>query len=430
MKSLMKLRLVTRIALGVYLVLSSTVAIALPFGTFDPRSVAMGGTGVASAKGENAAYYNPALLAQYKVRKEQAPNSSFIFPIINATATDNIKEIIDVSDKDYDKQLPVAVQAYNNSPQQGAQGMLNLATNLQNDLTTISHEPAYADLNIALVIGIPNRREGGSFMVNNRFVIDGVVNYTSEDRALLQAYAEEMSFVAGGGDPQTLHPELYDNGLLRDPTDELTSTAEATAVWISELSMAMSKEFTFYDRNIMFGITPKFIKVTTFDSVADATDNDISDYVEREYDYSLNFDVGVAREFDSQWTGGFVVKNLIKRKYKTDLGNRVHFEPQYRAGVNYRSLRWGTYALDIDVLENDPVGAGDPTQMLALGGEWDVGAVQLRGGVSTNLSGSGDNSQPLLSFGVNLSPLGMIIDLTAAANEHQYSAALQLGVRF
>jgi hypothetical protein len=144
----------------------------------------------------------------------------------------------------------------------------------------------------------------------------------------------------------------------------------------------------------------------------------------------MNFDLGLAKEFDSQWTGGLVVKNLVKRKYQTDLGDTVRFEPQVRTGVNYRTLRWGTYALDIDVLENDPVGIGDATQMLALGGEWALGGIELRAGVSKNLSGTGDNVQPLYAFGINLSPLGMIIDLTFAINAHQAAVALQLGTRF
>ncbi|HFC54222.1 MAG TPA: hypothetical protein ENJ43_07285, partial [Gammaproteobacteria bacterium] len=43
--------------------LTSNIALAAPFGTFDPRSLAMGGTGVASGTGANASFYNPALLA-------------------------------------------------------------------------------------------------------------------------------------------------------------------------------------------------------------------------------------------------------------------------------------------------------------------------------------------------------------------------------
>jgi hypothetical protein len=41
----------------------------MPFGIFDPRSIAMGGTGVASGTDSNASYFNPALLAAAK-RKE------------------------------------------------------------------------------------------------------------------------------------------------------------------------------------------------------------------------------------------------------------------------------------------------------------------------------------------------------------------------
>ena len=50
--------------LGLSLLIGSLgAAQAMPFGTFDPRSMAMGGTGVASDTSANAAFFNPALLA-------------------------------------------------------------------------------------------------------------------------------------------------------------------------------------------------------------------------------------------------------------------------------------------------------------------------------------------------------------------------------
>lgn len=54
------------------------------FGIFDPRSVAMGGTGVASGTAGNASYFNPALLAA------PSPNDKFAIeiPIVAARAAD------------------------------------------------------------------------------------------------------------------------------------------------------------------------------------------------------------------------------------------------------------------------------------------------------------------------------------------------------
>ena len=56
---------------------------AMPFGTFDPRSLSMGGTGVASATATNAVFYNPALMAQFEYNEDEGRTSEFIFPVIS-----------------------------------------------------------------------------------------------------------------------------------------------------------------------------------------------------------------------------------------------------------------------------------------------------------------------------------------------------------
>lgn len=55
-----------KLALVSALCLSSSVAFALPFNSFDPRSMAMGGAGVAVGSAGTAPFFNPALLAVTK----------------------------------------------------------------------------------------------------------------------------------------------------------------------------------------------------------------------------------------------------------------------------------------------------------------------------------------------------------------------------
>ena len=50
---------------AIFLFLMGEYVGAVPFGVSDPRSLAMGGTGVASAEASNAVFHNPALLAQF-----------------------------------------------------------------------------------------------------------------------------------------------------------------------------------------------------------------------------------------------------------------------------------------------------------------------------------------------------------------------------
>ena len=66
------------------LLMASTTALALPFASFDPRSMAMGGTGVAVGDPSTAPFFNPAMLTASDPSKKY----SIEFPIIGATLYD------------------------------------------------------------------------------------------------------------------------------------------------------------------------------------------------------------------------------------------------------------------------------------------------------------------------------------------------------
>ena len=52
-----------KLAATTALLVSSTVSIAIPFSSFDPRSMAMGGVGAVLADADTAPLFNPALLS-------------------------------------------------------------------------------------------------------------------------------------------------------------------------------------------------------------------------------------------------------------------------------------------------------------------------------------------------------------------------------
>lgn len=64
--------------------MGSTAVIAMPFNSFDPRSMAMGGTGVAVGDPSTAPFFNPAMLTASDPSKKY----SIEFPIIGATIYD------------------------------------------------------------------------------------------------------------------------------------------------------------------------------------------------------------------------------------------------------------------------------------------------------------------------------------------------------
>lgn len=412
--------------------LSAKNAVALPFGAFDPRSLAMGGAGVASATSANAAYYNPALLSMYKTRKEVGRNSRFIFPTVTGRVADAIYDNRNIEDENLEQDLTTAIQDFNgNMNSQNAQGVLNAATDLSNRLDEFVDGPVHVDANIGIVLGIGHKHEGGSIIINRRGVGTGAIEDFSGDLALLEDYVEAMQFVESGGTAGAPHPELYDpaSGQLADQTGNLTSEGNGGGFDITEIGMAMSKEFEILGRDIAIGITPKILHVVTYDFRADATTGDTnSDEFDNE-DWDVNLDVGLAHEINTQWRVGLIFKYLRSLNYKTALGRELKLDPQVRAGVAYDSP-WGFYALDLDVIENDPVGYGSPSQMLSLGGEWKYARwLQLRAGISRNMQGIGNNSDPVFSTGLRWD-FGGILDLSYAQGASEFGAGLQLGYRF
>lgn len=405
---------------------------AMPFGTFDPRSLAMGGTGVASADAGNAVFHNPALLAQYQYDEDEGRTSSFILPTISGRVSDTVQEIADFREQDYDGQLSRAITAFNanNGDTQSAQAVLDASLNLQDGLSRVSSGPVMADGNVAFVIAIPSMKQGGAFLFNKRFVGDGSITKTPEDEALLNAYIDTMHFLVTGQDqpPQEVIDSIFDGNQLVDQTGNLTSAASASGLALTELGLSMAGEFSFFKQKFALGITPKFVKAETYATEANATDT-LDENRDLNNRWDVTADVGVGKTFKKVWNVGVSIKNIVPLKYSTNINKNISINPQVRAGVAYKT-NWGMLAFDLDVLENAAVGAGDKTQYSMFGAEWDFRWGKLRGGYNYNFSASSSVKKGLFSGGVQFTPFGMLLDLAYADSGVEQAAALQMGFQF
>jgi hypothetical protein len=331
-----------------------------------------------------------------------------------------------------DDDFNTAISAFNdNMNSQTAQAVLNAASDLSSGLNQMVDGPAYADANVGMVLGIGHKQEGGSIIINRRGVGAAVVDDFTNDLALLEDYVEAMQYIESGGTAGAPHPELYDptTGLLDYNQGDFISEGNGSGFDITEIGMAMSKEFQILGHGIAIGITPKILHVITYDFHADAaTGGTDSDELDNE-DWDVNLDIGFAHQFNSQWRVGLIFKNIRSLTFTSALGTELNIDPQVRAGVAYFSP-WGLYSLDADVIENEPIGYGSPSQMLALGGEWEINRwFQFRAGISRNMKGIGNNSDPLFSTGIRWD-FGGILDLTYAMGESERAAGFQLGYRF
>ncbi|MEJ2693472.1 MAG: conjugal transfer protein TraF [Candidatus Thiodiazotropha sp.] len=408
------------------LVCFSAAAHSMPFGALDSRSVAMGKTGVALIGSTDAAYFNPALLAGFSERKGVGKNQRIAMPTLSVHVSDNALELVDIKDMDYEAQLNGGVAEFNNNL--NADALANALDSLDGELGDISSDALFADVQANVNFRIPDRHEGGAFRIGRRAVLDGRVDYTEDDKALIADYLEEMRFIDNGGTPATLHPELYANGQLIDPQDNLTSAADAVALIIDELAVSMGWAVNWWGYDMMVGITPKVIRTTTYEYTA-AAHGGLTKRGEYQNDVNINFDLGWAKRVGEKLTLGLSLKDLLPQDYRTQSNRYIKVRPQARVGGVY-DTRWGRYAIDLDLLESPPLLNGDPTQELGIGGEWEIKKLQIRTGMVANLAATGENSSPMFTVGLRFQRGFFYSDLSYGRGKNQKSAAVQMGLRF
>ncbi len=436
--------------------LSGNVALAAPFGSFDPRSMAMGGTGVASGTGANASFYNPALLAK---------NSQFNleFPVVGFNVADPdelIKDLDDFQSGNELDSLDRAVTNFNLNPNStNAQAVVDSMSDVNNIVKTFSNRALEGSLfggsvvsfptaNWSMAVHISGVAAGGAQLdyrdaqtvdtLNNELtqlitLQDAVNNATTNAERIaalqdLQDFASSSQFVQY--DPVTETATITNV----NPESELQTRALAVA----EVGISFARNFEFSFGELAIGVTPKYMQVSTIDYVANVRSAEFNLDTNQVNSSTFNVDVGVAKQYANGVTTGLVIKNLIPQSFKTanttGMGD-IELKPQLRLGVahsaTWNSVAGSTVALDLDVTENDPVGFDQKTRYLGVGGELDLyRTVQLRAGYKKNLSdGSYADS---ISAGLGLSPFGIHMDLAVSAspNLEQVAGGLQFGFRY
>lgn len=398
---------------------------SLSFGTFDPRSMAMGGAGVAAGTSANASYFNPALLAA--ARSEE--DFSLELPVIGARVADSdqlISGIDDYQSANYPDALSAAIDQWNSAstPAQLAaakDAVVASGTDLVNALSGLSGKALQTQLNVGMVVGVPSKRWGSAFYANWRADGGAMLDITQSDLDNINAVLTTLNNLDLTG--------LSDSSAnqLPDPGANLTSSVEARGAVISEVGVSLAREFAVAGNTIAFGITPKYVKVETFDYRANVDTADVTlDQGKKSYT-DLNMDVGMAHDYGNNWKIGLVVKNLLSKNYTTALGNSIKLDPQARWGLAYAGPMT-TVALDVDLIKNKATGFDPASQNIALGAEFNVlDFLQLRAGYRYNIS---DSNSSAAALGVGLSPFGVHMDLAVEGSDREVGVGLQLGYRF
>jgi hypothetical protein len=399
---------------------------AAPFGIFDPRSLAMGGTGVSAGNSGNASYFNPALLAAAR------PNDRFSFEIMAAARAydpDKLRDDIDTLDST-GQAVGDAITQFNNAQTQPNAAQLASALGaFQSTLRTVGNKTAEANVFASpLTVGVPGKSLGWAISAAAHADIGLKAFYETSDDALLTSYQAAAAAYAASGSAADLMVLLttFGNGTtLNDPN--LLSHVDIRGAGFVEYGVSLAHEFESLGK-LAIGITPKYVRVYTLDFRASSQNPEIdADQGRKDYT-SSNLDVGLAQDLGAGFRWGVVGKNVLARKYDTVLGNSIEVKPQVRAGLSHHT-DWTAFAIDVDLTENKAVSFDLPTRYIAVGAEFTFwGFLSLRAGYRGDLTG---NYSGIPSLGLGLSIFGVHLDLAAARRgDEEAMAAAQLGFRF
>ncbi len=442
---------------------------------FDARSMAMGGTGVASSRLGSAALFNPALLAV----PDDHDHFALTLPAVGAQITDegNLHtKVKDLQNGAYN----ASVNDYNNlnnnfSSATTAKFSTDLGQ-LNTGIAGLSGQPADIQLglipfsmafhNPVLSFGIFTNvtadvaarfNEAGSdqtTLANYQTLMGGISPYVDQIQGGTSAQRNAGISAVEGLLANPQYANLLNPGCVstvqsqqsgaavascfKDPSKTVASTVEAVGAAIGELGVALAMNVD----GIAVGVTPKVLEVKTYYYYQNLNNNNVtasSITNNSRSQNALNLDAGVAYVVpNSPYKVGASVRNLIPENFSTATESvinhntnqttyanaSVHVDPQLTVGGEAHWSR-ATLTADLDLTRNRaPVAWGSSTQFLGLGGELDLWVLKLRGGFRQNLANGPIKNE--LTAGLGLGPLS--IAATYASNT--VGAMAQLGFNF
>lgn len=427
--------------------LGALPANAVNYGIYDARGLAMGGTAVAAGNTAQAQFYNPALLSFHDEDEDESRDGRIMFPHIVAQFSETVETALEAADDELDDQLRLAVNNFNANPGSDSAGAV---ATVSRDMNELLDQLGNQDLNLDAFVGFsvsePSKREGGAFFFGVRALGAGRADINDTDRELLNQYIEAMDVVAAGGDLGSINPALLDeNGNLRDPVDELTSSGDVSALTIGEWGVALAKEFEVDGHDISFGITPKLQRVDAYRDTVDVSSGiTSSDDGARRFSDSqkthitVNADLGIAALIEGHYRLSVAVKDVIAKEFSTtpqidpETGEPlpaqiVQLKPRARLGFAYVTDVL-TIGVDFDLRESTPLANEAPSKDLSLGIEYIAfDRLALRAGYredQTNFRSS------VASAGLGYQWGRAVFELGYAASSEYEAGSLQFGWAF
>ena len=392
---------------------------------FNARQDAMGGAGVSSANYLSAPFYNPALLAL----SDDSDQVGLLLPVVGAEVfdKDDLRNQVDDFNTTYDE-FTAAYDAYGaNQSQVNKQRLESANTQAMAELQQLSGATGYARAGAGAAVALPFSALSGALFLNG--------------------YADAQAFTDVSMDDFT--PYDYKGVILTVPRSEeaMNSQVIGMAAVVSDLGFSLAKSFQDGEMTWAVGVTPKLQTLKVYNYVANASDSDLGDMTDSQYENkknTFNLDAGLAANWSNGWSSGLAIKNLIKQELDAPkvglVQSTYQLSPIPTASLSYR-LAGVLLTGDVDLLAQKRFTAltgthatyhadHDDLQPAALGLEWDVlGWLQLRTGYRHDLQSNLDDA---FTAGFGLAPFEMFhLDLAGIyAGNDEFGGVLQTSFTF
>jgi hypothetical protein len=460
---------------------------ALSFLSFDARSMAMGGTGVVTARAHNASLFNPALLTDADPDSGQRR-----YPRMHAYAGARVIDRDDFLDAarhfrhKYGKDsLNTLLDAsVNLAPSRFESGAgLRQATaairRLQDDINRLSKKPLQASASYGLAFGYPRDDWALGGYYRSFLVMGSAVRIAGEDMAGIDRVTATLDAMADLIDElRALDEEIESEGLtlaqaversddamqavqalnvhlnfdrlrqdvlddnyrdknlqdyMREPLPEaFLSRIDTRGAAVTEQALSAARRFDAGPGgSIHLGMNIKQVDFTTisFNQPVADFDLDAHEFDEhRRKHRRLNVDLGFVYDLPGPWVGGLVTRNLMPYSFATTDGETVRTRPIARLGIGHVTDRL-RLCLDLDLTRNEPLGYDPDKRFLSFGVEkflWRNTA--LRAGLRTNLVDG--ETLPSVGLGIGGNKAHLDIGLARGFNVEEWGLGIQAGLAF
>ena len=397
-------------------------------GAVDPRSIGMGGAGVAAANGLNAVYQNPSALAGLP-KEKFALEAPFSLRLLDEGDLTKNLDTLNINANN----LSRAMASFQTSPTQVNAGLAASAlTNFGNSMGLVSQKSLMGSIYGGALLALPKPTFAFALKLDAKAEFGGVFNYANSDQIQINSLASSLNACSLNAANCTPLTGVGPNGQITN----LASDYKIRGVVIGEVGVTAARHIDDW-AGIDLGITPKLMKITSFDMISGAQSGNASATSKsgnQKNDSAFNLDLGVSKQYTSDKGNvvktGVVVKNMFSKTIKTALGNTIDIAPQVTVGGAY-GTGWFTGTMDVDVIKNKALVAGftKESQFVRLGAEFDAkGWAQVRVGYRHDLAGN-YAGLPSIGLGLNLKVLSADLSL-AAAGKKEVVAAFQVGTHF